>query len=130
MRIVNSYSGHYAIITVTDQRGRTKLKLIKEKIKEKPDSGWTICDFVTSRKHLIRFIEAHRTGQPSPASHPGHLAPDLLKRLPDGRLRLDLLGPPLFWEHVRAVADGMVAAGYLRAKMTVDELYVATTYIE
>ena len=115
----------YAVITVTDDRGRTKLKLTKEK----PDSGWCICDFVTSREHLNRYFEAFRTGQPSPGVRHGHQAPHLLKRLPDGRLRLDLPGPVLFWERVVVAADGMVAAGYLRAKMTVRELFTATTSI-
>jgi hypothetical protein len=104
----------YAIITVTDRRGRTICKIIKEK----PDSNWIISDFQTSRK-----AQRHKP-------YPRDLKPHLLKKLPDGRWRLDMAGPPLFWEQVKAAADGFVAAGYTRTKLTVDELHTATAYIK
>jgi hypothetical protein len=116
----------YAIITVTDYRGRTLCKLIKEK----PDSHWVAAGKPGSRKHLNRLIEAAQAGTPMPVHRKGHLAPNCLKQVSNGRWQLDVAGPELFWDKVIAVVDGFVAAGFTRRKFTVDQLYTATTYIK
>lgn len=102
----------YATITLVDARGRTVCRFIKEK----PDTGWCVEDFEPSRK-----ARRHKT-------HPRDLKPHMLKRLPDGRQRLDLPGPPLFWEKLPPALDWLAARG--ATPITVDLLRAAAAYIK
>jgi hypothetical protein len=117
----------FATITITDARGRTLFQVVKEK----PDSGWVICDFKTSPKHQARYTEAANealaTGaEPNSIDWPtvgkGHHPPDRFKRLPDGRRRLDVPGPPLPWDPLPPILDRLIAEFGTVLRLTVDEL--------
>jgi len=79
----------YAVITLTDHRGRTVCKFIKEK----PDTGWIVSDFQGSRK-AMRHTPTERD-----------IPPHRLVRLPDGRRVLELPGLTLRWEKVPPILD-------------------------
>jgi hypothetical protein len=95
----------YACITLVDHRGRTLLDFVKEK----PDRDWCIRDFIPQHN------EALKAGKRD-------YAPWRLKRLPDGRERIDVPGPLLQWdERTRGALDRLWASGIVR-QLTVEEL--------
>jgi hypothetical protein len=102
----------FAIITVTDHRDRTLFKLIKE-IAGSPK--WSVCSYVGPRDHK----QPLRNGAVQTKSP---LQPNLLKELPDGRIRLDVHGAPLELKEVVAVAERLAGAGETHVKITIDEL--------
>jgi len=101
-RRMTEVSTDLASITLTDHRGRTLLRFHKEK------RGWCVSDFVPRR------TPAHK-------ARPRDFPSDRLKRLPDGRCRLDVPGPLLPWDDAtRAVLDRLAVSGI--TQLTVDEL--------
>ena len=101
-RSMTEVSTDLASITLTDHRGHTLLRFHKEK------RGWCVSD----------FVPRHNKAQ---KARPRDFPPDRLKRLPDGRSRLDVPGPLLPWDDtIRAVLDRLAVSGI--TQLTVDEL--------
>ena len=72
----------FATITLTDHRGHTEFQFVKEKA----DSLWSVASDPASLKSL-QYMRYARD-----------LPPDPIVRLPDGRERLNVPGPPLPWD--------------------------------
>lgn len=108
-----------AQVTVTDARGRTLTKLVKHSsgwvVEDSPDTGSARLsdqpDFASAGfdEHLLRPFDADLA---SPRKR--------LKRLPDGRERLDVPGPPVPWQKLPPVLDRLAEHGLTR--LTADEL--------
>ncbi|ULN47970.1 hypothetical protein MI170_00835 [Mycolicibacterium goodii] len=108
-----------AQVTVTDARGRTLTKLVKHSsgwvVEDRPDAGSARFsdqpDLASAglSEHLLRPFDANLA---SPRKG--------LKRLPDGRERLDVPGPPVPWEKLPPVLDRLAEHGLTR--LTADEL--------
>ncbi len=99
----------YATITLTDADGRTLLKFVKEK----PGYEWAVAGKPMSQKQ-IEHTEAIRKG---------HLTPDRVKRLPDGRERLDVPGPLLPWDATTRATLDRLHARFGDMQITVDDLH-------
>jgi hypothetical protein len=108
-----------ACIVLTDDRDRTLLKFIKEK----PDSDWCVSGLRRRRNSVPRRTRALKWRQRD-------LPPHRVKRLPDGRERLDVPGPLLPWdERTRTALDRLHASGKIM-RLTVGQLRAATAYIK
>jgi hypothetical protein len=109
--VTNLYGDH-ATITLTDDRGRTVCKFVKEK----PDSNWCVSDGPGRRKHkhIERLTELARQGKEFPPMRRGHLTPAHLTRLPDGRCYLEVPDLYLRWEKVTPVLDRLAEHNHWR----------------
>ncbi len=106
--------GDFATITLTDHRGRTLCKLIKEN----PDSNWLVGDKPTS-KSFQRMMQKRERGL---KTRKRDLTTNHLVRLPDGRHRLNVPGPLIPWEKLPPILDRLHAE-YGDMRLTVNELH-------
>jgi hypothetical protein len=100
-------------IKLVDHRGRTVLSFVKRAY---CDGGvWTSDDWDVTVKPRSRKMLMHSRTQPTQTGD------RYLKKLPDGRLELELPGLTLRWEKVTPVLDKLVEHG-VTTPLTIDQL--------